>query len=132
MGSTLKIDQFSTLVKQLLKYCLHFSQKFSNMTKTTLNSSVKKSLVFDLQIAIKVKNLERVQSILKSDSELNLNNIRFIDKSTPLSYAIYNGFQECVQLLLDCGSDPNRSSTDAIGRVEPPLCTAIRIGNQLI
>ena len=99
------------------------------MTKIKSSYSVNKCIVFDLQMALKLKQLEKVESILKSESQLNLNSTMFIDKSTPLSYAIYNGFEACIQLLLDYGSDPNRRSTDHIGRIEPPLCTAIRIGD---
>jgi ankyrin repeat protein len=90
----------------------------------------KKSLIFDLQLAITKNNLNEIKSIL-NNNEIDLNGITFITKSTPLSFAIYHKLYEVIKLLLNSGSDPNRVSCDNLGRIEPPLCSAVRLGKYL-
>lgn len=87
----------------------------------------KKSLIFDLQLGITENNLQKILSII-SLNEIDLNNITFITKSTPLSFAIYHKLPDVVKVLLNAGSNPNRISCDSLGRVEPPLCSAVRLG----
>jgi len=90
----------------------------------------KKSTIFDLQMAITENNLQKIISII-SINQIDLNNVTLITKSTPLSFAIYHKLYEIVKALLSFGSNPNRISCDSLGRIEPPLCSAVRLGNYL-
>ena len=96
-----------------------------NRVKT---SSAKNSLKCDLQFAIREKNIDGVKAILERANRSHMRSMCFIGLSTPLGYAIYQKFDKCVQLLLDEGANPNELTTDCIGRAEPPLCVAIRMG----
>ena len=88
-----------------------------------------KSPIFDLQSALRDKNFGTVMFILNNNRHIDWSDVRFIDRSTPLSFAIYKQWDDFVQSFLDYGFNPNKLSTDSCGRVEPPLCTAIRLGD---
>lgn len=96
-----------------------------NRAKT---NSMRYSLKCDLQFAIRQKNIEEVKRIVAKAKQLETHSMCFIGLSTPLGYAIYHKFEQCVRLLLDEGFYPNELTTDRIGRAEPPLCVAIRMG----
>lgn len=86
----------------------------------------------DLQFCIVNKDLNRCKLLLKEFrlTNFDVNSVTFIGSATPLSFAIYRENLDFVKLLLEeFNCDPNRISVDHLGRVEPPLCSAVRIGN---
>ncbi|RWS03641.1 ankyrin-1-like protein [Dinothrombium tinctorium] len=92
-----------------------------------------KTLICDLHLAISLGNVKEVENVveklieLEADCDINL--ITLIGNASPLSYAVYKSNIDIVRLLLRYRCDPNRLSKDHLGRIEPPLCSAVRIGN---
>ena len=78
----------------------------------------------DLRLAICRHDLSAVQSLLDAGADPSLAHRR----RTPLSWALQGGRAEIVSALLDAGADANGRSSDDLERVEPPLVTAIRLG----
>lgn len=85
----------------------------------------------DLQMAIIQRDLNGIKSLI-SCHNVDVNCIKLLNGSTPLSFAIYGNLCEVVKVLLAMGCDTNRCSNDHLGRIEPPLCSAVRIGNTII
>ena len=87
---------------------------------------------FDLQMAIVTNNVDKVDEILKEVMEKDgiefLINIRFVGRSTPVSFAVYRGRVEVLETLLSYPFDLNKMSCDHLGRIEPPLTSAVRLG----
>lgn len=96
----------------------------------------KGSKYYDLQMAIVTSNLEKVREILdkvrQEDGDEVLINIRFIGRATPVSFAVYRGRLEVLDVLLEYPFDLNKLSCDHIGRIEPPLTSAVRLGKMAI
>lgn len=86
--------------------------------------SVKPPGANDLRIAICRKDVTSVTSLLKAGADASLLHSR----RTPLSWAQEVGDVRLVVVLIGAGADVNRRSCDALERVEPPLITAIRLG----
>lgn len=88
---------------------------------------------FDLQIAIITNNVKKIDEIINEIGfETVSNSIRLINRSTPLSLAIYRNNEPALDRLLLHPLNLNRLSCDHLGRVEPPLCSAIRLNNTSI
>lgn len=88
---------------------------------------------FDLQIAIITNNVNKIDEIINEIGyEAVSNSIRLINRSTPVSLAIYRNNQPALDRLLLHPINLNRLSCDYLGRVEPPLCSAIRLNNTSI
>lgn len=88
---------------------------------------------FDLQIAIITNNIKKIDEIIEEIGiELVSDSIRLINRSTPLSLAIYRNSQIALDRLLQHPINLNRLSCDHLGRIEPPLCSAVRMGNASI
>jgi hypothetical protein len=95
-------------------------------------ASSKGSKYYDLQMAIVTSNLEKIREILDKirdeDGHEVLINIRFLGRATPISFAVYRGRQEVLDVLLEYPFDLNKLSCDHLGRIEPPLTSAVRLG----
>ena len=88
---------------------------------------------FDLQVAIITNNVKKIDEIIQEiGREVVSDSIRLINRSTPLSLAIYRNNQPALDRLLQHSLNLNRLSCDHLGRVEPPLCSAVRLGNTSI
>ncbi|RWS23688.1 ankyrin-1-like protein [Leptotrombidium deliense] len=97
---------------------------------------ITKTLICDLHLAITLNNVKEVENVLQRvkrlDPDFDVNSITFIGNASPLSYAVYRSHEEIVRLLLKYRCNPNRVSKDHLSRIEPPLCSAVRIGNTAI
>lgn len=88
---------------------------------------------FDLQLAIITNNVKKMDEIIQRIGvEAVSNSIRLINRSTPLSLAIYRNNKPALDHLLQHPFNLNRLSCDHLGRIEPPLCSAVRLGNRPI
>ena len=91
---------------------------------------------YDLQMSIVTSNVDRVRDILdtirKEEGDDYLSSIRFIGRATPVSFAVYRGRLEVLEILLDYPFDLNKLSCDHLGRIEPPLTSAVRLGKMPI
>lgn len=84
---------------------------------------------YDLQMAIVTNNLAKIKDILSPlDTEV-LASIRLIGRSTPVSFAIYRNRCDVLALLLKYEFDLDKLSRDHLGRIEPAVCSAVRLGH---
>ncbi|XP_076366389.1 putative ankyrin repeat protein YahD [Tachypleus tridentatus] len=79
----------------------------------------------DLHLAVAQRNMVEVESIVASGVNLNSS----IRGTTPLGLAIYRRYDDVVKVLVQAGADVNQRSQDHLERIEPPLCSACRLGN---
>lgn len=97
-----------------------------------LGSNIK-CIIADVQFSIISHDAKQLESLLQllslSTNGANLiTSLKLIRGATPLSAAIYQRFTDGVRILLNYGCDPNQMSVDHIGRKEPPLFSAVRLG----
>ena len=98
-----------------------------------MSSSKDEKQRFDLQLAIITNNVNKIDEIIQGIGvEAVSNSIRLINRSTPLSLAIYRNNKPALDHLLQHPFNLNRLSCDHLGRIEPPLCSAVRLGNKAI
>ncbi|XP_013793641.1 ankyrin-1-like [Limulus polyphemus] len=79
----------------------------------------------DLHLAVAQRNTAGVESIVASGVNINSS----IRGTTPLGLAIYRRYDDVVEILVQAGADVNQRSQDHLERIEPPLCSACRLGN---
>lgn len=84
---------------------------------------------YDLQMAIVTSNLGRIKDILSPLDPETLASIRLIGRSTPVSFAIYRNRCDVLALLMKYDFDLNKLSRDHLGRIEPAVCSAVRLGH---
>lgn len=87
------------------------------------------SAFYDLQMAIVTSNLTRIKEIISPLDAEALAGIRLIGRSTPVSFAIYRNRSDVLTLLLKYEFDLSKLSRDHLGRIEPAICSAVRLGH---
>lgn len=79
----------------------------------------------DIHFAVASHNLEALVRHVTLGGDVNAK----LQGATPLGSALCRKAWDTAQLLLSLGADVNRCSRDSVGREEPPLCTACRLGS---
>lgn len=107
----------------------------ASSTTASNQQQQKNAKLYDLQTAIVSNNLARLREVLESLSSnpsIDFATIRLIGRATPISFAVYRSRDDVLEILLEYPFDINRLSCDHLGRIEPPLCSAVRIGKTSI
>ncbi|XP_067134492.1 ankyrin repeat and SOCS box protein 13-like [Centruroides vittatus] len=79
----------------------------------------------DLFLAVVRRDAKAVEKIIRSGADPD----HLIAGATPLSLSVYRGNAETVRALIQAGASVNQRSQDHLGRIEPPLCSACRLGH---
>ena len=95
-------------------------------------SANKGAAFYDLQMAIVSDNLAMIKQILDPLDRETLSSIRLVGRSTPVSFAIYRNRRDVLTLLLRYEFDLSKLSRDHLGRIEPAICSAVRLGHLAI
>jgi len=92
---------------------------------------MKSNIIYDVHYAIICDDLSSLRDLIHAfiSSHKTLNDTNWIKSQTPISLAIYRNNFCALKVLLEFNFDLNRKSKDDVGRIEPPLCTAVRLGN---
>lgn len=92
---------------------------------------MKSNLIYDVHYAIVLNNSNLLRQMVQAlkQSRKSFYKINWVKNQSPVSLAIYRNNFQALKVLLDFQFDLNQKSRDEVGRVEPPLCAAVRLGN---
>lgn len=101
--------------------------------KSKMDTIKIKFISSEFQSAIIENNCDKVRSLCQNcmKNSIKINDIRLTSGTTILSFAVYRQLSAIVAVLVE-SCDANLLSVDHLGRIEPPICTAVRLGNKEI
>lgn len=86
----------------------------------------RRSRAADLVFAVKQKDCAALERMVENEGADPNSALKGM---TPLAFAVWEGLVDCIATLLRLGADPNLRAVDNVGRMEPPLVSAIRLGH---